>query len=317
MGLSSLKEPDQASWKRTLSSRTSLEGRLAGYEAHESQLGTSGPGVPGVRALRLGDQPRFQNAEFDLSTRCRATPSWWSRGNRVASSARSTSSRPASTSRSAPGATGARGMADYPALTRNESDFSGVRRLHLEHGGQRLGGELRLRSCTASTAAFVQDEITIAERVMLSPGVRVSRWSGALNPCADSPTGERCGSRFAAVSAVGVDPRVGVAWDITGHNTFALKAHWGRYHQGMYSLFFDRAAGADASTPTGGFFYYYAPPLSSPTRPSRSANATGRHRRRASPPFFDETILDESGRGYRQPYVDSTKRNHLLYLQEK
>ena len=297
----------EASWKRTLSSRTSLEGRLAGYEAHESQLGTSGPGVPGVRALRLGDQPRFQNAEFDLSN----APS----SHSLVVVARQSRRLLGAEHQLATGLdvtlgawrdrrTRNGGLTWRPYA--NESDFSGYDVSTWNTVASDWGGELRLRSRTASTAAFVQDEITIAGRVTVSPGVRVSRWSGALNPCADSPTGERCGSSFAAVSAVGVDPRVGVAWDITGHNTFALKAHWGRYHQGMYSLFFDRAAGADAYTNRR--FYYYAPPLSSPT-----ATFTLRERDRTSPasgfsPFFDETILDESGavRGYRQPYVDQT-----------
>ena len=298
----------EVSWRRALSSRASLEWRLAGYDAQESQRGTSGAGVPGVRALRLGDVPRYQNAEFDVSNapashslivvgrqsrRMLGADHQFAGGLELSlGSWRDRRTR--------------NGGLTWRPYVNDTTRFSGTDASTWTTVGSDWGGELRLSSRTENAATFLQDEVTIAGRVTLSPGVRVSRWSGSLTPCADSPSGERCGTRFAAVSAVGVDPRVGVAWDVTGRNTLALKAHWGRYHQGMYSLFFDRAAGADAYTNRR--FYYSAPPI------TRSRTTfTEAERDRSSPPmafspFWDETILDESGvvRGYRQPYVDQT-----------
>ena len=298
----------EASWRRTLSSRASLEWRLAGYDSQRSQLGTSGPGVPGVRVLRLGDVPRYQNAEFNQSS----APASHSlivvgrQARRAFGADHQFTAGLEATLGSWRDRRTRNGGVTWRPYVANLNSFSATDASSWSTVGSDWGGEQRLSSRTENLALFLQDAITIAGRVTLSPGARVSRWSGSLTPCAASPTGDRCGTRFAAVTAVGVDPRIGVAWDVTGRNSLAIKAHWGRYHQGMYSLFFDRVAGADVYTNRR--FHYSAPTITN----SRTT-FTEAERDRTSPPsgfssFFDETILDESGvvRGYRQPYVDQT-----------
>ncbi|MFA6954466.1 MAG: TonB-dependent receptor [Thermoanaerobaculia bacterium] len=46
-----------------------------------------------------------------------------------------------------------------------------------------------------------------------------------------------------------VDPRIGVVWDLKGDARSALKAHWGRYHDKMYTYLFDREASGQAVIP--------------------------------------------------------------------
>ncbi len=46
-----------------------------------------------------------------------------------------------------------------------------------------------------------------------------------------------------------IDPRIGVVWDVRGDARTALKLHWGRYHDKMYTYLFDREASGEASVP--------------------------------------------------------------------
>ena len=149
----------------------------------------------------------------------------------------------------------------------------------------------------------------MGSRLTVTPGIRYGHWTGYIRPpCATASNPALANTtpcyRFEAVHAEGFDPRIGIVWDVTGRNTFAVKAHWGRYHQGMFSLFFDRAQGANVYTNSR--FYYTAPPLvdsrTSFTTTQRDAAGSG------FSTFFDEKILNETGRveNYRQPYVDQS-----------
>jgi hypothetical protein len=165
------------------------------------------------------------------------------------------------------------------------------------------GGELHLDSDVASDALFIQDYSTLGSRLTITPGIRLGHWAGFVHPrCASTPIASTGCQRFEAVQTTGLDPRIGISWDVTGHNSLVVKTHWGRYHQGMFSLFFDRAAGVDAYTNQR--FYYTSPPIIDSRRTfttaERDASGSG------FGTFYDELILNESGRveNYRQPYVD-------------
>jgi hypothetical protein len=164
------------------------------------------------------------------------------------------------------------------------------------------GGDIHLDGEDGSAALFAQDYITIGTRLTVMPGLRYGEWSGDLRPRCESPS-PSCG-RFRAVHATGFDPRFGGAWDVTGRNTLAIKAHWGRYHQGMFSLFFDRARGGNVYTDHR--FYYAAPSFTdartSFTTTQRDAAGSG------FSSYYGEEVLDETGRveNYRQPYVDQS-----------
>jgi hypothetical protein len=45
------------------------------------------------------------------------------------------------------------------------------------------------------------------------------------------------------------DPRIGFVWDVTGDARTALKVHWGRYHDKIYTYLFDREASGHAAIP--------------------------------------------------------------------
>ena len=294
------------SWHRELSARASLDLKLAGYDARETRAGNGGVGVPAVRSLRLGDLPLQQNAEFDG----RSDPSSHSASLVVRQSVRALGAE----HRLAWGAeftAGAwsdqrtrNGGLTWRPYVNDTVPFSATDAATWTTTGSDWGGEVHLESRTSSTAYFVQDQITIGSRITLSSGIRFSSWTGWLAPCSATASGTACAGRFKAASAMAFDPRIGVSWDVTGRNTLALKAHWGRYHQGMYALFFDRAAGANAYSNER--FYYTAPPLTDSRTTYTAAARDALLGPSGFSPFWDEQIRDESGlvKGYRQPYVD-------------
>lgn len=51
------------------------------------------------------------------------------------------------------------------------------------------------------------------------------------------------------------DPRVGFVWDIFGNARTALKAHWGRYHEKMFTYLYDRELSGNAVVPTQECFW--------------------------------------------------------------
>jgi hypothetical protein len=162
------------------------------------------------------------------------------------------------------------------------------------------GGEVDLDARLASDAVFIQNHLTVSERLSVSPGLRVSRWSGDLLPSG------RAADRFTALEASGVDPRIGITLDPTGTNRLVMKAHWGTYHQGMLSQFFDRVEGADVYSDRE-LWYYRGDPPAEPTRTftpaERDAMVAG------NPRFTREQVfrLNETGSvdpDYRHPYVN-------------
>jgi hypothetical protein len=105
---------------------------------------------------------------------------------------------------------------------------------------------------------------------------------------------------------------MGVVWDISRRNDLVLKAHWGRYHQGMNSIFFDRAEGGDVYDNER--LYLQGPII---TDPRRVYTPEERDQHLADPFRFSNdvfsrnyqiSILNEAGKveNYRQPYIEQT-----------
>jgi hypothetical protein len=157
------------------------------------------------------------------------------------------------------------------------------------------GGEVNLDAEVANTAAYAQSSIELGSRVVLSPGVRWSRWEGWLNPAT--------GGRFKAVQDQALDPRVGVTVNLTRDKTLVLKGHWGRYHQDLITQMFDRAAGSDVFT-NQEIWYYHGVPAS----PTQTFTVQQRDSLAALGLFTKESVeaLNETGpvEGYHQPYID-------------
>lgn len=159
----------------------------------------------------------------------------------------------------------------------------------------RWGGEVHLDADVHKTSTFVQSALAVGPRIMITPGLRWSRWDGYLT--------DREGIRFRAVSDEGLDPRIGFSLDLTGQGNLVLKGHWGRYHQDMITQMFDRAAGADVFTNEEVWSYWgdLPSPTTTFTVAERDALAEELIFRRQS-----VTALNESGPvvDYRQPHVD-------------
>ncbi|HMC55813.1 MAG TPA: carboxypeptidase regulatory-like domain-containing protein [Gemmatimonadaceae bacterium] len=294
----------ELSWSNASRPRHVFDVKLGGFVASESRLGYGSPGVPGVQLMQRGRVPVFQNSAFDERR------------------------HPSSVSGSAEWKTTQHMFrAEHELVLGTELTFGRWRDYRTRNGGMTWrpytsgaanlnpfdastwnavasdwGGEMHVDTDTDAEAVFVQDYVSIGSRLTLSPGVRVSRWRGNIRPDCTGTSYRSCRG-FNAVDAHGVDPRLGAVWDVSGRNTMAVKAHWGRYHQAMYSLFFDRVAGADAYSNSR--FYYNGPRVTDGTRTYTTAE-----RDAPGSPFtvFDEQILNESGRveGYRQPFVDQT-----------
>jgi hypothetical protein len=295
----------EAEWTAAHDARNTFELKVGGFTGSESQLGYGGANVPAVQVLQLGRQPTYQNSIFDE----RIVPS------SVAGSAIWHSLRRAL-------------GAEHQLLAGGEVERTGWRDDRVRNGGltwrpytsditetfdptdsktwatvgSDWGGDVHIDSDAENDAAFLQDQMAIGTRLTAVAGVRYGRWSAWLTP----QCGTTCAPRFLAVRASAIDPRLGVAWDVTGRNDFALKLHWGRYHQGMYPLFFDRAQGANVYSNER--FYYLAPPLADPRTPYTPQQRDAYVGAGGFSVFYNERILNESGRvdGYRQPYVDQT-----------
>ncbi|MEJ2679185.1 MAG: TonB-dependent receptor, partial [Gemmatimonadota bacterium] len=158
------------------------------------------------------------------------------------------------------------------------------------------GGEVHLDADVANTAVFAQSALAFGKHLTLSPGIRWGQWQGWLTP--------QQGARFLAVQDAAFDPRIGATLDLTGHGTFVIKAHWGRYHQDMISQMFDRAAASDVFSNQDIWYYHGTPP----TDPSTAFTQQQRDSLAAQGLFTQESVitLNETGptQNYRQPYID-------------
>ncbi|HEU4994386.1 MAG TPA: TonB-dependent receptor [Gemmatimonadaceae bacterium] len=283
-------------WSGSPSARNAVDVRLAGYNAIESRLGYQGSVVPAVQPVTLGREPTFQNSAFDERRHASSTSGTiqW-RTSRSALRAEHELVVGAEATRGHWGNQRTRnGGVTWRPYTFGIAAFDPVDASTWGTTASEWGGDIRLDSDVSSVALFAQDYVSVGSRLTLTPGLRYGRWGGALRG-------------LNAARADGFDPRIGVVWDVTGRNTLALKAHWGRYHQGMYALFFDRALIEEADGAniyTNRRMYYSAPSVSSArtsfTVTERDAAGSG------FSTYYGEEVLDETGRveRYKQPYVD-------------
>jgi hypothetical protein len=291
----------EASWTRTgLSS--SFVAKVAGFNSRETRLGYEGDSVPGIQIFTLGRRPIYQNALFNQRTRPRNVS-----GNVTYSK---THTLPGGENKIVVGAEVTRGW--WRNLSTRNGGLTWMPYLHpitrqvdpynaqsWAEAASEWGGEIHLDSDVEDDALFAQDYLTLLPGLTFTPGLRYGRWTGWLTPV-DSAAG-----RFLAVRHQAFDPRFGVVWDISGRNDLVMKAHWGRYHQAMNSVFFDRVQGADVySNET---FFFNGPSLSDSRRVYTPAQ---RDALRNSPLGFQGTsivsILNEAGspKQYRQPFVE-------------
>lgn len=283
------------------SARSSLDARIAGFDAVESRLGYAGDDVPGLQVFRIGRQPGYQNSVFSDRLRPRSL------GGNIAWKTRRT--LPTGANELVLGAEYTRGswrqqrtrnggLTWRPYAGGSIGTFDPHNPATWGEVASEWGGEINLESDVEDAALFLQDYLTLRPGLTITPGMRLGRWTGHLTP------GDRTLPRFRAARHQAIDPRIGVVWDITGRNELVVKAHWGRYHQGMSSFFFDRAEGANAYSNQR--FYFQGPSISDPRTVFTEAERDALLNPVSGFGTMVESILNESGRvdNYRQPFVD-------------
>lgn len=295
----------ELSWNTSGSATNQVDIRLAGFAARETRLGYAGGSVPAVQLFQVGRMPAYQNAIFDQTnepSNIGVAAQWTTWRHALASDHRLVFGGDVSRGRWRTERTRNGGLTWRP-YTSGVASLDPTNASTWQTVGSDWGGEMRLDSDVASDALFIQDYSTLGRSLTITPGIRVGHWAGFVHPQCNSASAASTGcQRFVAARAAGLDPRIGVSWDVTDRNSLVVKAQWGRYHQGMFSLFFDRAAGVNAYTNER--FYYTSPSITDSrgtyTPAERDAPGSG------FGTFYDELILNESGRvaNYRQPYVD-------------
>lgn len=137
------------------------------------------------------------------------------------------------------------------------------------------GGEITMKSTNKAVNVFVQDSWQVS-RLTVNAGVRYTRYEGGFRNGNESVYAP--GDLFA--------PRIGVVWDVFGTAKTALKAHWGRYYEGLFSYLYDREESGAVFTPTT--YWDYNP-------------ATGQYDIAAGGGSTNRATLDP---GIKHPYMD-------------
>jgi len=246
----------QANWQRTVDNRSAFEIKLSGFTGRDDELPYGGASLPSVQLLDAANTPRFVNATYSN----RNTPSSlgvssvWNRftttagiqhrlklgGEFVFGTWREARTRNGDLSWYTEA--GANFDPRNPA-TWQEIPSLGV------YATADTGGRIDLDAETRNGALFLQDDMRITDRLSLSAGLRFNRWSGNITPGNGGSSLGR--ERFEAIDAVGLDPRIGATLDLFGTGSLVAKAHWGRFHQNLFALFFDRAPGSNVFTDIG------------------------------------------------------------------
>lgn len=289
------------SWQRTLSPRSFLELKLAGYDGTERREGYAGPANPGVATLLEVNPRQYQNAPFresrepssiafsaglDLYARIAGMEHHFKFGEERAFGAWSYQLRRNGGLTWRPGERLTPPVFD-PALP-STWVFNGV-------VTSSWGGEAELASKVQNSAAFVQDYIQVTPWLSINPGLRWGTWVGKLR---QQPADR---GFFTPVHDDAFDPRIGVVADLSGNGTLVAKAHWGIFHQNMFASFFDRAEGGSVYSNEERWEYTGVPftdPRTTFTLPQRDSSPAWKK---------VQTIrLNEVGRveNFKEPYIE-------------
>lgn len=100
-----------------------------------------------------------------------------------------------------------------------------------------VGNEIHLRSKQTGINVYAQDSMRL-KRVTINYGVRYTKYTAGF----DNVSGNVYDVHMFA-------PRIGFVWDVRGDGRTAVKAHFGRYYDGMFTYLYDRYDGAGVFTP--------------------------------------------------------------------
>lgn len=101
-----------------------------------------------------------------------------------------------------------------------------------------FGDEIFLNGKHQGLALYAQDSLKF-KRLTVNFGVRYGAFTGGF-----------VNSRDDVYDVSFLDPRLGFVWDILGNAKTAVKAHFGRYHEGMFTYLYDREESGAVFTPS-------------------------------------------------------------------
>ncbi len=115
--------------------------------------------------------------------------------------------------------------------TRNRYGYNGGGIMYYDYNGEpylAFGYEgYDVDADTFRVSMYAQDSWTISDKLTINPGVRVNIYRGYLKHLDET-----------VYKTMGVAPRIGITYDVFGDHTTAIKAHYGRYYEGLYSAYF-------------------------------------------------------------------------------
>lgn len=301
----------QTNWQRTIGDQRFLEVKFSGYRGADDQLPYTGGGQPSIRLLDVSGTPQYVN-------------SIWTRTNRPDTKSLAVNFDQYLNTGGVQHQLrigGDYGIGDWrEQRTRNggiswyTQPKAGVAFAPLNvntwgpipsvgggiYATADTGGGIDLNARSTNAALYVQDYVRVSDRISLNVGVRAGSWIGDITP--GHGGGSRGTASFSAIKATGIDPRIGAAIDLTGKGTLVAKAHWGRYHQNLFALFFDRAPGANVFTSTGFCDWNVAnASRPEPTRAYAASELSSLATCRPGNSIFSEAKGFEN---YTQPYMD-------------
>lgn len=101
------------------------------------------------------------------------------------------------------------------------------------------GSDINLQSVNKGLSAYIQDSWQVS-RFTVNAGVRYTRYEA----------GFRNGDESVYAPGDLFSPRIGIVWDVFGTAKTAVKAHWGRYYEGLFTYLYDREESGQVFTPT-------------------------------------------------------------------
>ncbi|HYN43564.1 MAG TPA: carboxypeptidase regulatory-like domain-containing protein [Thermoanaerobaculia bacterium] len=100
-------------------------------------------------------------------------------------------------------------------------------------------GEYDLKGQQQGLVFYAQDSVRLS-RVTINAGIRYTNYKAGFR--------EGWGNTD-VYNVDNWDPRIGFVWDVTGNGRTAVKAHWGRYHSGMFTYLYDREKSGNVAVP--------------------------------------------------------------------
>jgi hypothetical protein len=302
------------SWQRVIDPGNFLEVKFTGYAGDDDRFPYRGADLPQVQLLQ-GEQEQFRNAAY---TRLRSPESsglavnwesYWNTGSIA--------------HRLKVGGDTTRG--DWrEGRIRNANltwrpdrelgpDFDAADPATWDFISSDWGGDIDLDARMTTLSLFVQDYLSLTPRLTVSAGLRFGSWKGEIQPGFGGldeygePVEGVPSGRFEAVSDSAVDPRLGLTFDFSGEGTTVAKLHWGRYHQSLFALMFDRVEGSNSFRDSLYYDWIAEDGDGNPVYPDPDRPYTISERDDPSLfEFYGSEPYGDEGRveSYRQPYVD-------------